>query len=312
MRRRRREDPAFPRLGPEESFPFPDPRSADQSGIVCSGGNLSPGLLLSAYSQGIFPWFSDNEPLLWWSPDPRFVLFPGRLHVSDTMRKLMRRFQAGKLPPGSAAAAEALCGPAEEAATADSTMAALGGAGAAAPAAAAPSPGGAPPALPGLELSLDRDFPAVIRACSGARRPGQRGTWITEDMIEAYIELHELGYAHSAEARLGGVLVGGLYGVSLGSAFFGESMFSLVPDASKAAFIPLVLRLREEGFTLVDSQVYTDHLAGLGAEEIPREEYLRLLAAALAAPTRRGDWSSLFPGFPASAEYRRLVPEVRP
>lgn len=279
MRRRRREDPAFPRLGPEESFPFPDPRSADQSGIVCSGGNLSPGLLLSAYSQGIFPWFSDNEPLLWWSPDPRFVLFPGRFHVSDTMRKLMRRFQAGKLPPGSAAA---------------------------------PSPGGAPPALPGLELSLDRDFPAVIRACSAAPRPGQRGTWITEDMIEAYIELHELGYAHSAEARLGGVLVGGLYGVSLGSVFFGESMFSLVPDASKAAFIPLVLRLREEGFTLVDSQVYTDHLAGLGAEEIPREEYLRLLAAALAAPTRRGDWSSLFPGFPASAEYRRLVPEVRP
>jgi len=283
VRRRRREDPAFPRLGPEESFPFPDPRSADQSGIVCSGGNLSPGLLLSAYSQGIFPWFSDNEPLLWWSPDPRFVLFPARLHVSDTMRKLMRRFQAGKLPPPSFAAAEA-----------------------------AAASGGAPPALPGLELSLDRDFPAVIRACSGARRPGQRGTWITEDMIEAYIELHELGYAHSAEARLGGVLVGGLYGVSLGSAFFGESMFSLVPDASKAAFIPLVLRLREEGFTLVDSQVYTDHLAGLGAEEIPREEYLRLLAAALAAPTRRGDWSSLFPGFPASAEYRRLVPEVRP
>ena len=283
MRRRRREDPAFPRLGPEESFPFPDPRSADKSGIVCSGGNLSPGLLLSAYSQGIFPWFSDNEPLLWWSPDPRFVLFPARLHVSDTMRKLMRRFQAGKLPPRSFAAAEA-----------------------------AAASGSAPPALPGLELSLDRDFPAVIRACSGAPRPGQRGTWITEDMIEAYIELHRLGYAHSAEARLGGVLVGGLYGVSLGSAFFGESMFSLVPDASKAAFIPLVLRLREEGFTLVDSQVYTDHLAGLGAEEIPREEYLRLLAAALAAPTRRGDWSSLFPGFPASAEYRRLVPEVRP
>lgn len=286
MRRRRREDPAFPRLGPEESFPFPDPRSADESGIVCTGGNLSPGLLLSAYAQGIFPWFSDNEPLLWWSPDPRFVLYPERLHVSDTMRKLMRRFQAGKLPPQAAAAAWS-----------------LGGAEVAPEAAAS---GGA------LELSLDRDFPAVIRACSGSPRPGQRGTWITEDMIEAYIELHRLGYAHSAEARLGGVLVGGLYGVSLGSVFFGESMFSLVPDASKAAFIPLVLRLREEGFTLVDSQVYTDHLAGLGAEEIPREEYLRLLAAALLAPTRRGDWGSLFPGFPASAEYRRLVPEVRP
>ena len=158
-----------------------------------------------------------------------------------------------------------------------------------------------------IELCLDRDFPAVIRACSSSPRPGQEGTWITEGMIESYIELHRLGYAHSAEARRDGELVGGLYGVSLGSLFFGESMFSVEDDASKAAFIPLIWRLREEGFTLLDSQVYTDHLAGLGAREIPRIEYLSLLADRLSAPTRRGDWAKLFADFPDSSEYRRVV-----
>lgn len=237
-----REDPNFPRLGPEDFFPFPDPSTADEWGVVCSGGNLSPGLLLSAYRQGLFPWFSENEPLLWWSPDPRFVLYPDSLHVSGTMRKIIKR--------------------------------------------------GA------FELSLDRDFEATIRACSATPRKGQDGTWICADMIEAYCELHRLGYAHSAEARLDGRLVGGLYGVSLGSIFFGESMFSLVSDASKAVFIPLVQRLKREGFTLVDSQVYTDHLAGLGAVNIPRNDYLVALKGALAAPTRRGDWSELFAGFP--------------
>jgi leucyl/phenylalanyl-tRNA--protein transferase len=160
---------------------------------------------------------------------------------------------------------------------------------------------------PGFELCLDRDFEAVIRACSSSPRPGQDGTWITEDMIVAYIELHRLGYAHSAEARLEGRLVGGLYGVSLGSIFFGESMFSRESDASKAVFIPLALRLKEEGFTLIDSQVYTDHVSGLGGVEIAREEYLGLLGAALEAPTRRGDWGGLFPGFPDSAGLRELT-----
>jgi len=243
--------PRFPYLREDQDFPFPEPSQADARGIVCAGGNLSPGMLLSAYRRGIFPWFSEGEPILWWSPDPRFVLFPCELHASRTMARLLRK---------------------------------------------------------GIyELSVDRDFPAVIRACSSSKRPGQRGTWITEDMIEAYIELHRLGLAHSAEARLDGKLVGGLYGVSLGSVFFGESMFSRADDASKAAFIPLAWRLREEGFTLVDSQVYTEHLAGLGAREIPRTEYLRLLAEALEKPTRRGDWSALFTGFPDSREYRRTV-----
>ncbi len=252
---RRRQDPRFPYLGPEADFPFPDPSEADAHGILCTGGNLSPGMLLSAYRRGIFPWFNEGDPILWWSPDPRFVLPPGELHVSETMRKILRRLSRDEA----------------------------------------------------FELSLDRDFPAVIRACSRAPRPGQDGTWITRDMVEAYCELHRLGLAHSVEARRGGELVGGLYGVSLGSVFFGESMFSLEDDASKAAFIPLVWRLRDEGFTLVDSQVYTDHLAGLGAREIPRDEYLRLLPGRLERPTLAGDWGSLFPDFPASAEYRRIV-----
>jgi leucyl/phenylalanyl-tRNA---protein transferase len=250
----RREAP-FPYLEEEVDFPFPAPDSADEQGIVCSGGNLSPGLLLSAYRRGIFPWFNEGDPILWWSPDPRFVLFPEELHVSETMRKILRKRM--------------------------------------------------------YELDLDRDFPAIIRACSASPRPGQSGTWITEGMIEAYIELHRLGYAHSVEARRDGELVGGLYGVSLGDAFFGESMFSREDDASKAAFIPLLWRLREEGFTLVDSQVYTGHLAGLGAREIPRLEYLRHLADCLAGrpgtTTRKGDWSMLFAGFPDSSEYRRVV-----
>jgi leucyl/phenylalanyl-tRNA--protein transferase len=258
--RRRRPDESFPYLDEDADFPFPDPRTADPHGILCTGGNLSPGMLLSAYRRGIFPWFNEGDPLLWWSPDPRFVLFPAELHVSGTMRKILRRVARD-----------------------DST------------------------GKPRVELALDRDFPAVIANCSKTPRSGQDGTWITSGMIEAYVELHRLGYAHSVEARRDGALIGGLYGVSLGSAFFGESMFSLEDDASKAAFIPLVWRLAEEGFTLIDSQVYTEHLAGLGAREIPREEYLRLLSERLAAPTRKGDWGTLFPDFPASAEYRRIA-----
>lgn len=250
-RLRPRADPAFPFLGPEERLEFPDPRRARGDEPVCSGGNLSPGLLLSAYSQGLFPWFNEEDPILWWSPDPRFVLEPARLHVGGTMRKLLRKG--------------------------------------------------------GYELSLDRDFPAVIAACSAVPRPGQRGTWITDDMVEGYVELHRLGYAHSAEIRREGRLVGGLYGVSLGSIFCGESMFSLEDDASKLAFIPLVWRLQDEGFTLVDSQVYTDHMAGLGAVEIPREDYLARLARALEAPTRRGSWAEAFPGYPLSDGFRRTV-----
>lgn len=265
-----RRPPPFPYLDETMDYAFPDTSTADAQGLLCMGGNLSPGLLLSAYRRGIFPWYSEGEPILWWSPDPRFVLRPPELHVSETMRKVLRR-----LARPSAAAGDNV--------------------------------GGAATGEGAFELSLDQDFSAVIGACSRVPRRGQKGTWITPDMIAAYCELHKLGYAHSIEARIGGRLVGGLYGVSLGSIFFGESMFSLEPDASKAAFIPLVWRLEEEGFTLVDSQVYTDHLAGLGARQIARCEYLDLLAAGLAQSTRRGDWGALFPDFPLSTRYRRIV-----
>jgi leucyl/phenylalanyl-tRNA---protein transferase len=230
--------------------------SANELGILASGGNLSPGMLLSAYKQGIFPWFSEGEPLLWWSPDPRFVLLPDQIHCPASLRKFLRKGR--------------------------------------------------------FELSLDKAFRAVISSCSRTRRPRQDGTWITDEMVEAYCDLHELGYAHSVEVWAKApdgdkALVGGLYGVSLGRVFFGESMFSLEDNASKSGFIPLAWRLREEGFLLIDSQVHTDYVESLGGREIPRDEYLGRLAMALAAPTRRGDWSRLFPGFPDSQAYRAVM-----
>jgi len=246
-----RDDPGFPWLGEERTFEFPEPSLADPFGVLCSGGNLSPGMLLSAYRQGIFPWFNDDDPILWWSPDPRFVLVPDELHVSRTMRRV---FRSGR-----------------------------------------------------FELSTDRDFRAVVEACAARERPGQNGTWITRDMIEAYVRLHALGWAHSAEARLDGELVGGCYGISIGDAFFGESMFSLVDDASKAAFLALALVLREDGIALIDSQVRTDHVASLGGKEIPRDAYLERLRAAVGAPSRKGSWATLWPDFPRSAAMERIL-----
>lgn len=228
----------FPWLEADARFDFPDPRRASPEGIVCSGGNLSPGMLISAYSQGLFPWFNDEDPILWWSPDPRFVLLPEELHVSATMKKLLKKRR--------------------------------------------------------FELRVDTAFEAVIRSCARAPRRGQRGTWITDDMIDGYLRLHELGYAHSAEAWLDGELAGGLYGVALGSAFFGESMFSLAPDASKAAFIPFVRALAARGYSLIDSQVRTEHVSSMGGREIARDEYLARLRGALAAPTLPGSWAGSF------------------
>jgi leucyl/phenylalanyl-tRNA--protein transferase len=245
-----RSDPRFPWLEEDDRFRFPPVDTATSDGVLCTGGNLSPGMLLSAYRQGVFPWFNDEDPIVWWSPDPRFVLIPGELHASTTMRKIIKKQR--------------------------------------------------------FQLKLDTAFEEVIRSCSSTPRPGQRGTWITGDMMEGYLRLHELGFAHSVEAWQGTRLAGGLYGISLGSAFFGESMFSLEPDASKAAFIPFVWALAEAGFTLVDSQVRTAHVESLGGKSILREEYLSLLDTALDAPTMRGSWTTLFPRFPDSASYRSL------
>lgn len=225
-------------------YEFPSPDEASEEGIVCVGGNLSPGVLLSAYRQGIFPWYGENEPILWYSPDPRFVLLPETLHVSDTSRKLLKKQK--------------------------------------------------------LRLSLDEDFASVIGRCANAPRPGQSGTWIVPEMITAYRKLHELGFAHSVEVWDGHALVGGLYGIGIGNAFFGESMFSGTSGASRIALLSLAAMLFENGFKFIDSQVYTDYVAGMGAVEIPRKAYLHRLSKALQAPSRRGKWSEAFPRFPVS------------
>ncbi|MFO7850729.1 MAG: leucyl/phenylalanyl-tRNA--protein transferase [Spirochaetia bacterium] len=220
---------------------FPPVDRANEYGIVAAEGNLSPGMLLSAYRQGIFPWYDEDNPILWWSPDPRFVLFPSELHVSKTMRKILRRGD--------------------------------------------------------FSVTTDYDFPSVIKNCAEIPRRHESGTWIIEEMQEAYNRLHSLGYAHSVEVwedrEKEGTkeLVGGLYGVSLGSLFFGESMFSRRPNASKIGFILFATALYEHGFSCIDCQVYTDHLSGFGARDIPRKEYMELLSRALTKQTIRGSWA---------------------
>lgn len=222
-------------LDPEDPQSFPPPERADASGLLAVGGDLSPERLLTAYSQGIFPWYSEGQPLLWHSPNPRFVLQPDKLHVGRSLRKTMK---AGT-----------------------------------------------------YEVRWDTAFEDVIAACSETPRPGQSGTWITDAMREAYVTLHELGFAHSVEAWADGELKGGLYGVSLGAAFFGESMFAHAPDASKVAFAASVERLKAWGFHFIDCQVETEHLARFGAEHWPRKRFLGALAEALQVPTRRGPWT---------------------
>ena len=238
-------DPGFPYLGEDERLSFPSPEKAKHSSIIVWGGNLSPGMLLSAYEQGLFPWYSEGEPVIWHSPDPRFVIYPEKIHVSASMKKVFRRKE--------------------------------------------------------YTVTFDMDFPAVITACSGIERQGQAGTWITADMIAAYTELHRLGWAHSAEAFINGELAGGCYGIRLGNIFFGESMFALKPNASKAAFLSLARFLFEDGVRLIDCQTPTRHLKSLGAEEISRKEYLGLLretlaqrpAASMDRADRRGSWRGI-------------------
>jgi leucyl/phenylalanyl-tRNA--protein transferase len=213
---------------------FPDPALAEPDGLLAVGGDLSPNRLLAAYSAGIFPWFSDDAPILWWSPDPRLVLEPAELHVP---RSLLRTLRSGE-----------------------------------------------------FTIRSDTAFEQVIRRCAGKPRPGQAGTWITDEMVEAYVALHRLGYAHSFEAWRGDTLAGGLYGVALGAAFFGESMFADQPDASKAAFARSVEWLASRGVELVDCQVTTAHLLRFGAKEMARPEFLRRLQRALERPTLPAKW----------------------
>ena len=217
-----------------EDIIFPPRDYADPSGLLAVGGDLSSERVLQAYRAGIFPWYSDDEPILWWSPDPRLVLNLDEFNLSRSLGKTLRR----KV----------------------------------------------------FNVTFDRVFDQVIAACATVPRDGQSGTWITAEMEQAYIDLHGLGYAHSVETWFDGQLVGGLYGVSLGKAFFGESMFHRKTDGSKVALATLVEKLQHWGFHFVDSQMTTDHMIRFGAKEIPRRIFLKQLSSALRHPTKRGKW----------------------
>lgn len=210
--------------------PLPDPEQADARGLVAVGGDLRSERLIEAYRRGIFPWYSEGLPILWHSPDPRFVLEPQNLQVNRSLRKSLRRQP--------------------------------------------------------YRLTFDTAFLEVVCRCSEVPRPGQDGTWITNDMIDAYDRLFSLGHAHSVEAWLGDRLVGGVYGVAVGALFCGESMFALEPDASKIAFVKLIHQLVRWGFGLVDCQVHTEHLARFGAVEWPRARFLAKLATLRARELR--------------------------
>lgn len=234
----------------EPDIRFPDPNEIDGD-IIAVGGDLSPGMLLSAYRQGIFPWFSDEDPILWWSLDPRFVIFPGRLHVSSSLRKRIRKAT--------------------------------------------------------FDITVDKAFDLVIAGCRDTARSDQDGTWITDDMMEAYLRLHQLGYAHSVEAWHEGELSGGLYGVSIGGCYYGESMFTRRTDASKVAFTALAGVLVDEGFGLIDCQQHTRHLASFGAVDMPRANFLEALGRELEKSTIKGNWNRRFPDFPRSELWDNLM-----
>jgi leucyl/phenylalanyl-tRNA---protein transferase len=218
----------------DENIRFPHPSIADKDGLLAIGGDLSSERLLNAYTNGIFPWFDEDSPILWWSPDPRMILFPKEFKKSKSLSQTIRR---GK-----------------------------------------------------FEIRFDNDFGRVIRNCAEAGRRDEEGTWITSGMISAYLILHEMGYAHSVESYVNGTLAGGLYGLSLGKAFFGESMFHLERDASKVALSALVERCLEWDFHFIDAQQRTEHLRSLGARPVPRTTFLKMLAGALEYPTLSGKW----------------------
>lgn len=227
----------IPWLNSDENSPFPPLSLAlkDPNGLLAAGGDLSSERLLTAYRSGIFPWFNEDQPILWWSPDPRMVLFPSEFKLSRNLRKRLRQGR--------------------------------------------------------FTVTTDTAFSRVIQGCAQTPRHGQNGTWITEEIIAAYTQLHEQGFGHSIEtwqpaAETGEPeLVGGLYGVAIGRMFYGESMFSQTTDASKAAFAHLVRHLNENAFGLIDCQMKTTHLTSLGAREIPRAEFSQTLAKLTAQPT---------------------------
>ena len=213
---------------------FPHPRFAEKDGLLAIGGDLGQDRLLLAYRMGIFPWFSDNEPILWWSPDPRLILDPKNLRVPRSLQKIIRRRR--------------------------------------------------------FRITMDTAFERVITGCARVRLQNREGTWIGDRMIDAHCGLHRSGFAHSVEAWVGDELAGGLYGVSLGGCFFGESMFTRISNASKAALVALAEHLTRLSIGMIDCQVKTPHLIRFGAREIPRARFLDQLHQALKEPTRKGLW----------------------
>tara|TARA_B100000700_G_C14924565_1_gene798711 strand:+ start:143 stop:838 length:696 start_codon:yes stop_codon:yes gene_type:complete len=213
---------------------FPPLEAASPEGLLAVGGDLNPDRLLSAYHQGIFPWFSDGQPILWWSPDPRAILYPANLHISRSLRKNMR--------------------------------------------------------TQGFEVTADRVFDRVIQRCAESRNM-REGTWITSGMQEAYCTLHRMGYAHSVETWQNGQLVGGLYGLAIGKAFFGESMFSQITDASKTALVALAASLIASRYHFIDCQVVSEHLNSLGAQAVPRSRFSSELKKAVEIPVNGTPWN---------------------
>lgn len=213
---------------------FPDPQASDSKGLLAVGGDLSPDRLVTAYRQGIFPWYSQGDPILWWSPLQRMVLYTNDIYLPKSLIKRIKKRE--------------------------------------------------------YTITLDRAFEQVMVQCQRVHRPKQDGTWITDEMIAGYVQLAELGYAHSCEAWLGDQLVGGLYGVSIGRAFSGESMFARASDASKVALTYLGCQLARWGYPIIDCQLYTDHLSRFGAYEIPRAQYLAELKQLVDQPTKLGPW----------------------
>ncbi|GAB4376400.1 MAG: leucyl/phenylalanyl-tRNA--protein transferase [Salibacteraceae bacterium] len=219
------------------AYSFPPVTHANDDGLLAVGGDLRPERLIAAYESGIFPWYNEGQPILWWAPPERMILFPYNFRLTKSLAQSIRNR--------------------------------------------------------GYQTSFDTAFEQVIEHCQKTERPGQNGTWITQEMKNAYIELHRFGYAHSVEVWQGPQLVGGLYGVSLGKAFFGESMFSLERDASKVALHALNERITRLDFHFIDCQLHTDHLASLGAQLIPRDEFMELLKLALDHPDHRGNWRTI-------------------
>lgn len=217
---------------PPDHFPDPVGAATEPDGLLAIGGDLAPERLLAAYRRGIFPWYEEGQPILWWSPDPRAILLPGELHVSRSLRRTLRSDR--------------------------------------------------------YRVSVDLAFGRVIAACASTRAAA--GTWLSPEMCSAYLRLHELGHAHAVETWRGPELVGGLYGIALGGVFFGESMFSLETDASKVALVHLVRLAEKRGMKLIDCQVATGHLASLGSQLVPREEFLQAVRMLTAAPVPSGSW----------------------